>query len=69
VNFTAERLEDTVRRVGRRLSAGIIAGAALLGAATTAASPRVAGWIPISLGIIGAGFTLFLLADLLRGKR
>ncbi|MGH2673783.1 MAG: AarF/UbiB family protein [Actinomycetota bacterium] len=69
VNFTAERLEDTVRRVGRRLSAGIIAAAALLGAATTAASPRVAGWIPISLGIIGAGFTLFLLADLLRGKR
>jgi predicted unusual protein kinase regulating ubiquinone biosynthesis (AarF/ABC1/UbiB family) len=69
VNFTAERLEDTVRRVGRRLSAGIIAGAALLGAATSAASPRVAGWIPISLGIIGAGFTLFLLADLLRRKR
>jgi ubiquinone biosynthesis protein len=69
VNFTAERLEDTVRRVGRRLSAGIIAAAALLGAATTAASPRVSAWIPISLGIIGAGFTLFLLADLLRGKR
>jgi ubiquinone biosynthesis protein len=69
VNFTAERLEDTVRRVGRRLSTGIIAGAAMLGAAITAASARVSEWIPISLGIIGAGFTLFLLGDLLRRKR
>ncbi len=69
VNFTAERLEDTVRRVGRRLSAGIIGAAALLGAATTAASARVAEWIPISLGIIGVGFTVFLLGDLLRRNR
>ncbi len=69
VNFTAERLEDTVRRVGRRLSTGIIAGSALLGAAIAAASDRVAAWIPVSLGIVGAGFTLFLLGDLLRRKR
>jgi predicted unusual protein kinase regulating ubiquinone biosynthesis (AarF/ABC1/UbiB family) len=69
VNFTAERLEDTVRRVGRRLSAGIIGAAALLGAATTAASATVAEWIPISLGIIGVGFTVFLLGDLLRRNR
>jgi ubiquinone biosynthesis protein len=69
VNFTAERLEDTVRLVGRRLSTGIIAGAALLGAAITAASERVASWIPVSLGVVGAGFTLFLLVDLLRGRR
>jgi predicted unusual protein kinase regulating ubiquinone biosynthesis (AarF/ABC1/UbiB family) len=69
VNFTAERLEDTVRRVGRRLATGIIAGAALLGAAITSASERVAAWVPISLGIVGGGFTLFLLADLVRRKR
>jgi ubiquinone biosynthesis protein len=69
VNFTAERLEDTVRRVGRRLSTGIIAGAALLGAAITAASEFVADWIPITLSAVGAGFTLFLIGDLLRGRR
>jgi predicted unusual protein kinase regulating ubiquinone biosynthesis (AarF/ABC1/UbiB family)/nucleotide-binding universal stress UspA family protein len=69
VNFTAERLEDTVRRVGRRIATGLIAGAGLLGAGITAASARVAQWVPISLGIVGAGFTLFLLADLLRRKR
>src|ERR687897_2128706 len=69
VNFTAERLEDTVRRVGRRLSTGIIAGAALLGAAITAASQRVADWVPITLSVVAAGFTLFLIADLIRGRR
>ena len=69
VNFTAERLEDTVRRVGRRLSTGIVAGAALLGAAITASSDRVAEWIPILLGVGGAGFTAFLLGDFLRRKR
>jgi predicted unusual protein kinase regulating ubiquinone biosynthesis (AarF/ABC1/UbiB family)/nucleotide-binding universal stress UspA family protein len=69
VNFTAERLEDTVRRVGRRLSTGIISGAALLGAAITAASERVAPWIPVTLGIVGAGFTLALVGDLLSRRR
>jgi predicted unusual protein kinase regulating ubiquinone biosynthesis (AarF/ABC1/UbiB family) len=69
VGFTAERLEDTVRRVGRRLAAGLIAGAGLLGAAITAASARVAPWIPIALSIVGAGFTLFLIGDLARRKR
>jgi predicted unusual protein kinase regulating ubiquinone biosynthesis (AarF/ABC1/UbiB family) len=69
VSFTAERLEDTIRRVGRRLAAGLIAGAGLLGAAITAASTSVAPWIPIGLSIVGAGFTLFLLGDLIRRKR
>jgi ubiquinone biosynthesis protein len=69
VNFTAERLEDTVRRVGRRLSTGIIAGAAVLGAAITAASERVADWVPVTLSVVGAGFTLFLIGDLIRGRR
>jgi hypothetical protein len=55
--------------VGRRLATGLVAGASLLGAAITAASDRVPAWIPISLGIVGTGFTLFLLGDLLRRKR
>jgi predicted unusual protein kinase regulating ubiquinone biosynthesis (AarF/ABC1/UbiB family) len=69
VNFTAERLEDTVRRVGRRLAVGIMAGSALLGTAIAAASDRVAPWIPITLGVVGAGFTLLLVGDLVRRKR
>ncbi|MGQ0669102.1 MAG: AarF/UbiB family protein [Actinomycetota bacterium] len=66
VNFRAERLEDTVRRAGRRLSLGITAGAALLGAAMTASATAVASWIPIALGVLGGVLTGGLLLDLLR---
>jgi len=69
VNFRAERLEDTVRRAGRRLSMGVIAGAALLGTAITASSTHVAGWVPFALGATGAVFVGGLLADLLRRNR
>ena len=69
VNFAAERLEDTIRRAGRRLAMGIIAGAALLGTAITVSSARVAGWVPVSLGIVGGIFTLSLVVDLFRRKR
>jgi predicted unusual protein kinase regulating ubiquinone biosynthesis (AarF/ABC1/UbiB family)/nucleotide-binding universal stress UspA family protein len=68
VNFAAERLENTVRRAGRRLSIGIIAGAALLGTAITASSNIVARWVPAVLGAVGAVFMLVLLADLLRRR-
>lgn len=69
VNFRAERLEDTVRRAGRRLSLGITAGASLLGAAMTASAVRVATWVPISLGILGGVLVAGLLVDLLRRNR
>jgi len=68
VNFAAERLENTVRRAGRRLSLGIIAGAALLGTAITASSDIVARWVPAVLGGIGALFVVALLIDLLRRR-
>ena len=66
VNFRAAPLEETIRRAGRRLSLGITAGASLLGAAMTAASDRVAAWVPSSLGALGAALTLGLLIDLVR---
>jgi ubiquinone biosynthesis protein len=69
VNFAAERLEDTIRRAGRRLSTGIIAGAALLGTAIAAASERIPAWVPTGLGVIGSAFTLALAVDLLRKRR
>ena len=43
VNFRAASLEDTIRRAGRRLALGLIAGAAVLASGLTAcpnASPR-----------------------------
>jgi ubiquinone biosynthesis protein len=69
VNFGAERLEDAVRSAGRRLSLGITAGAALLGAALTAGSNGVVEWVPIALGSLGGSLTLGLVVDLLRSRR
>jgi predicted unusual protein kinase regulating ubiquinone biosynthesis (AarF/ABC1/UbiB family) len=69
VNFRAASLEDTVRRAGRRLSIGLIAGAALLGTAISAASARVPVWAPVMLGIVGGAFTIGLGVDLLRRRR
>jgi predicted unusual protein kinase regulating ubiquinone biosynthesis (AarF/ABC1/UbiB family)/nucleotide-binding universal stress UspA family protein len=69
VNFRAEGLEATVRRAGRRLAVGLIAGAALLGTAITASSSRVATWVPFTIGAIGALFVGGLVVDLLRRNR
>ncbi len=68
VNFRAERLEDTVRRAGRRLSLGITAGAALLGSAITASSANVANWVSLGLGGLGGLLVAGLLVDLVRRK-
>jgi predicted unusual protein kinase regulating ubiquinone biosynthesis (AarF/ABC1/UbiB family)/nucleotide-binding universal stress UspA family protein len=70
VNFKGtERLEDTVRRAGRRLSLALTAGGALVATAITASSAHVATWVPIVLGIAGGGLTLGLVVDLLRRRR
>ncbi len=66
VNFRAAKLEETIRRAGRRLSLGITAGAALLGTAMTASAADVAAWIPGALGALGALLTFGLLVDLIR---
>ena len=69
VNFAAERLEDTVRRAGRRLSLAIVSAALLFGAAMTTTATRVALWVPWTLGIAGFALLLALVADLLRRDR
>jgi ubiquinone biosynthesis protein len=68
VNFRASKLEDTVRRAGRRLALGLTAGAAILGSALTALSARVAGWVPVAFGITAGLLTLGLVIDLLRKR-
>jgi ubiquinone biosynthesis protein len=69
VNFRAASLEQTVRRAGRRLAIGLVAAAALLGAAITTTSDRVKGWVPATLGAIGVAFVILLFADLIRDRR
>jgi predicted unusual protein kinase regulating ubiquinone biosynthesis (AarF/ABC1/UbiB family) len=69
VNFRAASLERTVRRAGRRLAIGLVAAAALLGAAITATSTRVERWVPLTLGAIGLLFVIGLLMDLYRDRR
>ncbi|MDP9299007.1 MAG: AarF/UbiB family protein [Actinomycetota bacterium] len=69
VNFRAARLEATIRAAGRRLSFGLVAGAAWLGAAITAVSDRVAWWVPIGIGAIAGIFTAGLIVDLVRRPR
>jgi predicted unusual protein kinase regulating ubiquinone biosynthesis (AarF/ABC1/UbiB family) len=64
-----ERLEDTIRRAGRRLALAITSGGALLATSLTAASDRVATWVPITLGTAGGLLLGGLLLDLLRRRR
>jgi ubiquinone biosynthesis protein len=66
VNFRAASLEDTIRRAGRRLALGLIAGAAVLASGLTAVSDRAAPWIPISFGVVGALITLAVVIDVIR---
>jgi ubiquinone biosynthesis protein len=69
VNFRGtERLEDTIRRAGRRLSLALVAGALWIGTALAAASAHAATWVPLSLASLGGVFTLGLGLDLLRGR-
>jgi ubiquinone biosynthesis protein len=70
VNFRGtERLEDNIRRAGRRLSLALTAGGALVATAITASSTHVAGWVPVTLGSAGGALTVGLVADLLRRRR
>jgi ubiquinone biosynthesis protein len=68
VNFRAASLEQTVHVAGRRLALGVVAAAALLGAAIVATSDRVSAWVPVALGTVGMVFTLGLLVDLIRRR-
>jgi predicted unusual protein kinase regulating ubiquinone biosynthesis (AarF/ABC1/UbiB family)/nucleotide-binding universal stress UspA family protein len=70
VNFRGtERLEDNIRRAGRRLSLALTAGGALVATAITASSTHVAAWVPATLGSAGGALTLGLVVDLLRRRR
>jgi ubiquinone biosynthesis protein len=64
-----ERLEDNIRRAGRRLALSLTAGSALVATAITAASANVAGWVPVTLGTAGGLLTAGLVVDLVVRRR
>lgn len=68
VKFSANALEDTVRRTGHRVAIGLTAGASLVAAGMTAGSLTVAAWVPLSFGISGALLTVGLITDAIRRR-
>ena len=70
MNFRGtEKLEEGIRRAGRRLSLALAAGGALVATAITASSTHVSTWVPLVLGIAGGFLTIGLVADLVRRRR
>ena len=63
-----ERLEDNIRRAGRRLALALAAGGVWIGTAFAASSAHTAGWVPPSLAGLGGLLTLGLGIDLLRRR-
>jgi ubiquinone biosynthesis protein len=66
VNFRAATLESALHQAGRRLALGLSGGAAGLATGLTALSTEVAGWVPVTFGVIGGVLTVGLLIDLVR---
>jgi ubiquinone biosynthesis protein len=64
-----EGLEDTVRRIGRRLALAMVASASLVGSAFAAASAEAPEWIAPTMGLGGIALTAGLLIDLFRRRR
>jgi predicted unusual protein kinase regulating ubiquinone biosynthesis (AarF/ABC1/UbiB family) len=68
VNIRASTLETTIRRAGRQLALGLTAGAAGLATGLTAMSARVAGWVPVTFGVVAGLLTIGLLIDVVRRR-
>ena len=68
VNFRANTLEEMVHRTGRRLVLGLTAAASILASGLTVTSTGVAGWVPVTFGIVAGLLTIGLVIDLLRGR-
>jgi ubiquinone biosynthesis protein len=64
-----ERLEDSIRRAGRRLAISLVASASLLGAAIASTTDRVPDWATATGASVGGLFALGLLWDVLHRRR
>ncbi len=63
VNFRAASLEETVRRAGRRVALGLLAGFAVLASALTATSEHVGSWVPVVFALLAAVIAAALVVD------
>ena len=61
-----EGLESTISQAGRRVSLGLGACGALIGAAVAVSEARVPRWVPSAMGGLGSVLALGLLAELAR---
>lgn len=68
IDFGAEKLEATVRRAGNRLTFGLIAAGAFLGAAIASTAAQTADWLPLTLVSTGFAFVIALLLDIFRRR-
>jgi predicted unusual protein kinase regulating ubiquinone biosynthesis (AarF/ABC1/UbiB family)/nucleotide-binding universal stress UspA family protein len=68
IDFGAEKLEATVRRAGNRLTFGLIAAGAFLGAAIASTAEQTADWLPLTLVATGFAFVIALLLDMFRRR-
>lgn len=68
VNFRANSLESTVRRVGRQMILGLIATASVFATGYTVVSTTVAGWVPITFGVLATLCIVGLIFNLLRSN-
>jgi predicted unusual protein kinase regulating ubiquinone biosynthesis (AarF/ABC1/UbiB family) len=63
-----ERLEDSIRRAGRRLAISLVATGSLLGAAIASTSVRVPDWVSATGAGVGSAFALALIWDVVRRR-
>jgi predicted unusual protein kinase regulating ubiquinone biosynthesis (AarF/ABC1/UbiB family)/nucleotide-binding universal stress UspA family protein len=61
-------IEETIRRLGRRLTLAVIAGAFVIATGLAAGSGQPYGWLVPLLGAVGGLLVLGLLADIVRGS-
>jgi predicted unusual protein kinase regulating ubiquinone biosynthesis (AarF/ABC1/UbiB family) len=69
VNFRGTQgVEDTLRRLGRRLTLAVITASFVVATALSTGLGQPAGWLTFVLGAIGAVLVVGLLADMARGR-
>ncbi len=69
VNFRGTQgVEDTLRRLGRRLTLAVITAAFVIATALSTGFGQPASWLTIVLGAVGAVLVVGLLADAVRGR-
>ncbi len=69
INFKGTQgIEDTLRRLGRRLTLAVIAGAFVIATGLAVGFGQPPSWLTVTLGVVGGALVLGLLVDMVRGS-